>query len=131
MAEKRPSNWQWWALVAGLGVAHFVVMLIVEANFNPPIIRRGPLVKPPWLYNAFMNTFTFPASVIIPAARLGPNDGVLGVPILILTLLLWGAVWAEPFSRKHGWQPWRFSIRELLVLAAIVAVIFGLLVLAD
>ena len=131
MTEKRPSNWKWWALVAGLAVAHFVVTSIVEANLNPIWVRHGPRGEPSWLYFAFMNTFMFPASVVVPAGRLGPNDGVLAVPILILTLLLWGAVWAEPFRRKYGWRPWRFSIRELLVLTAIVAVIFGLLVLAD
>jgi hypothetical protein len=133
MAEKSPSNWKWWCLVVGLAVAHFIVVMIVVLSFLPVVYSGPPRppYQPPWLYYAFVNVFAFPATAISRIAHFGPKDGVLGISILMLTCLLWGGIWAEPFRRRYGWKPWRFSIRELLVVTTIIAAILGILVLLD
>jgi hypothetical protein len=135
MAEIRSSNWKWWALVAGLGFAHFVVVLYVDIAFSMPSPRPrpigGPPYQPPWHYYAFLNILAFPASVIFRIARPGPGDGVFGLSILMVTCFLWGCLWAEPFRRRAGWKPWRFSTRELLVITTIIAMLLGMLVLLN
>jgi hypothetical protein len=132
MADERPSNWRCWGLVAGLAAAHFVVVLTVDFFIAPQLfVPMSPRHQPPWLHYAFVGVFLFPASVIFYATRPGPDDGVLGISISILTCLLWGCVWAEPFRRKYGWQPWHFSIQDLLILTTAAAAILGLLVLLD
>ena len=78
-----------------------------------------------------MNVFTFPANLVFRLVRPGPRDGVFGLAIIILTCFLWACVWAEPFRRSYGWRPWRFSMRELLILTAAIAVIFGGLALLE
>jgi hypothetical protein len=129
MSYERPSKWKWFGLVAGLAVAHFIGVLIVEATLNPIFSRpRRPPVQPTWLYHVLIDVFLFPASVIFRVTRPGPTDGVFGLSVLMFTCLFWGCVWAEPFRRSYGWHPWRFSIRELLVVTTIVAATLGLLV---
>jgi hypothetical protein len=131
MADKHPSNWKWWLLVTGLAAAHFVVLMFVIFSFTVGVYSgpRRPHYQPPWLYHAFINVFGFPGILITRIARLGPNDGTVGWSLIAVTCLLWGCVWAEPFRRRCGWQPWRFSIRELLLVTTIVAAILGLFVL--
>lgn len=131
MEEKRPSNWRWWLLAAGLGFVHFIVVVFVEISFGP-LARRSPSnfprYQPSWFYYAFMNVFTFPLIPLFRSIHLGPKDGAIGLSIVIFTCFVWGGVWAEPFRWKFGWRPWRFSIRELFVVTAAVAGILGWIV---
>ena len=43
---------------------------------------------------------------------------------------LWGCVLAEPFRWGFGWPAWRFSVRTLLIVMTLVAVLLGLAALA-
>ncbi|HEX4415987.1 MAG TPA: hypothetical protein VH107_20315 [Lacipirellulaceae bacterium] len=70
-----------------------------------------------------MNVFTLPIRPIIWLFRLGPEDSAVGTFLIIFTYFLWGSVWAEPFRRKYGWRPWRFTIRELLGVITAIAVL--------
>ena len=129
VADTRLDKWKWCWLVVKLAAAHFVVVLFVFFATLPGVHSgaRLPPYQPPWLSYAFLYIFGFPASAVSRLAHLGPNDGVLGESLFMLTCLLWGCVWAEPFRRKYGWQPWRFSIRDLLVATTMVSVVMGLL----
>jgi hypothetical protein len=132
MADNRQNSRKWWGLVTLLAAAHFLLAITMVAYFEPFITNlRPPIYKPPWLYYAFMTIFLFPASVIFRIVRPGPDDGVFGMSVLIFTCLAWGCVWAEPFRRQYGWRPWRFTIRGLLIVTAVVAALLGLLVLME
>jgi hypothetical protein len=127
MQEKRPGNWRWWLLAAGLGFVHVLVLALIEVNFGP-LSDDHRRYDPPWIYYAFMNVFTLPIKPIVWLFHLGPNDGMVGTFLIIFTYFLWGSVWAEPFRRKCGWHPWRFGVRELFVLTAAIAGILAWIV---
>jgi hypothetical protein len=129
MTEQRSSTWKWWLLVVGLAFAHVVLLMVGEAMLSPGIVDnlRRPRPLPSLFYYPFMYVFGFPATLIFRIARPEPRN-ILIPPILILTWLFWGCIWAEPFRRAYSWQPWRFTVRDLLIVTTTIAAIFGLLV---
>lgn len=132
MEDNRSNNWKWWALVAALGFLHIVVLMWVDMqvflNYHGPRSRPiGAPTQPPWVYFAFMNTFGFPASIVFRFVHPGLHDAVYGYSMLLLTGFLWGCLWAEPFRRRYGWKPWRFSTRDLLLITTAAAIVLGLI----
>jgi hypothetical protein len=132
-ARKRADILKWGGLAAGLAVAHFFVLSFVAIAFMPGVTSGlvRPPYRPPWLFYAFMDVFGFPATTIFRIWRPGSADGGFAMSILIPTCLLWGYVWAEPFRRSCGWQPWRFSTGDLLVVTTIIAAILGVTALLN
>jgi hypothetical protein len=78
------------------------------------------------LYFVFINVFAFPAYAIYSWYRGSPDYNAVRVPLVILTGVLWGCIWAEPIRRKFGWQLSQVTIRDLLIITTIVAALLGL-----
>ncbi len=130
MTEKPSGMWKWCLLVVALAIVHLVVVTYVDLWFTHP--RFGPRAinappyQPLWPYFVFINVLAFPAAAVFQWYRGSPDYNAVRVPLVVLTCLLWGCIWAEPFRRKYGWKPWRFTTRDLFIMTTIVAALLGL-----
>jgi hypothetical protein len=66
--------------------------------------------------------------LVSPAYFFFPIFGESPVVVTLLPLnsFFWGCVMAEPFRYWCGWPPWRFSLRTLLVITTVIAVLLGI-----
>jgi hypothetical protein len=131
MSTSRNGAWKWFLLVIGLATAHFVIVMFVDGWFSGPqtsVRPWRPSYQPPWLYYAFIFVFAFPATIIFRIVRPGPEDGLFAGAVLIPTFLMWGCIWAEPFRRHYRWQPWRFSVKDLIIVTTGVGILLAIVI---
>jgi hypothetical protein len=125
MSGQRSGEWKWCLLIFGLAVLHFIVVMCLVVAFHPPITAPpappGTLGRPSPRYDAMVNVAAFPASLVLRAMPLRPEYNCYRPAVIVASCRLWGCIWAEPFRRMYGWQHWRFTTRDLLILTRIFA----------
>jgi hypothetical protein len=103
----------WWGVATCFGVAHFIalagyIFYCLDQYYDAPC----PLES-----TAFV--------LVLPAYFFFPLVGEAAVCLLPFNSFLWGCVLAEPVRWWLGWPPWRFSLRTLLIITTLVALLLG------
>jgi hypothetical protein len=102
----------WWVVASCFAAGHFLVLFC--ANYYCYDQYYGqPCPLDPIVDFLLSPAFFFP---------LDENTAFLLLP---LNSFFWGCLLAEPVRWWFGWPPWRFSLRTLLIILTLIAVLLG------
>jgi hypothetical protein len=107
------QNPKWWATTLIFAAVHFVAL--VAANFYCLDNYYDKPCPIDWLGKTLIS----PAHFFFPL--LGNSSA--GLFLLPLNSFLWGAVLAEPIRWFCGWPAWRFSLRTMLIVTTVIALL--------
>jgi hypothetical protein len=113
----KPKARIWWTVAASISVVHFLAVM----GLGVYILHCDDLNQPS-LLEPVLNVLLSPSQIL--AVRYTAFGEWVGL-VLYANSFFWGSILAWPFC----WfclPPWQFSLRNMLIATAVVAVILGL-----
>jgi hypothetical protein len=108
------SKPMWWVLAIGFAIGHFTafgcVFFYCLDNYYD---GACPL---DWLG----------MTLVLPAYFIFPLLGKISFVLLPLNSFFWGCVLAEPVRWWLGWPSWRFSLRTMLIIMTLIALLLAM-----